>query len=58
MNAETSEKHSDAGSRISSMKFSTSNYTKYIKMEQQKKLAAKTNFKKLVTKIVDKKNWK
>jgi len=40
------------------MQFSTQKYSQYIKMEQQKKLIAKSNFKGLVDKIVDKKNWR
>ena len=49
---------SDAGSRISSMKFSTQDYARYIKIEQDKKRAAKTELKRLVHKIIDKKNWR
>ena len=40
------------------MKFSTQNYAKYVKMEQQKKRGAKKHFKKLVARIMDKNNWK
>lgn len=40
------------------MKFSTQNYTKYIKMEQQRKSLAQTNLKGLVDQIIDKNNWK
>ena len=49
---------SAASSRISSMQFSTQKHSRYIKMEQQKKLIAQTNFKGLVDKIMDKKNWR
>ena len=55
MNQETQK--SDTASAISNMKFSTQNYAKYVKMEQQKKKGAKKHFKKLVDNIMDKKNW-
>lgn len=58
MNTHPSPRPSDASSRISSMQFSTQKYSQYIKMEQQKKLIAQSNFKGLVDKIVDKKNWR
>ena len=40
------------------MQFSTEKFSEYRRMEQQKKLLAKSNFKGLVAKITDKKNWR
>jgi hypothetical protein len=40
------------------MKFSPTLYSKYKKEEQVKKNMAKLEFKKLIDKITDKKNWK
>lgn len=48
----------DAAQRLSNIKFSTSNYSKYIKMEQQRKSIAQTKLKGLVDQITDKNNWK
>lgn len=40
------------------MKFSPTLYSKYKKVEQEKKMLAKNEFKKLLDKITDKNNWK
>ena len=48
----------DPSAPIQRMKFSPTMYSKYKKEEQEKKMIAKLEFKKLMERITDKKNWK
>jgi hypothetical protein len=50
--------NNDPSAPIARMKFSPTLYSKYKKEEQVKKNMAKLEFKKLIDKITDKKNWK
>lgn len=58
INTERNASANDPSAPISRMKFSPTLYTKYKKMEQEKRMVAKNEFKNLVNKITDKKNWK